>query len=77
MARYSWMIVISVIGAIALMAFFAFLFGDMERIKGLNKKKTNYLLNISLLVITAICITLAIYLFFDIQEQVRLLDTVS
>lgn len=76
MERYSWMIFLAVIGAIALIGFFVFLFGDMERIKALKKPKINYVLNGSLLMIAAICLVLAIYLYFDIQEQIRLLDTV-
>lgn len=76
MERYSWMIFLAVIGAIALIGFFVFLFGDMERIKALKKPKINYVLNGSLLMIAAICLVLTIYLYFDIQEQIRLLDTV-
>lgn len=76
MERYSWMIFLAVIGAIALIGFFIFLFGDMERIKALKKPKINYLLNVSLLMIAAICIVLTIYLYFDVQEQIRLLDTI-
>lgn len=76
MERYSWMIILTLIGMVALIAFFVFLFGDMGKNKTLKKLKINYLLNVSLLLITAVCIILAIYLYFDIQAQVRLLDTI-
>lgn len=76
MQRYSWMIFLAVIGAIALIGFFVFLFGDMEKIKVLKKNKLNYLLNTSLLMIAAICVMLAIYLYFDIQAQIRLFETI-
>lgn len=77
MERYGWMIILAVIGGIALIAFFFFLFGDMERIKGLKKPKMHYLLNASLLIIAAACIVLTIYLYFDIQEQIRLLENMT
>lgn len=76
MQRYSWMIFLAVIGAVALTGFFIFLFGDMEKIKVQKKNKLNYLLNTSLLMIAAICVTLAIYLYFDIQAQIRLFETI-
>lgn len=77
MERYGWMIILAVIGAIALIAFFFFLFGDMERIKELKKPKVHYVLNVSLLLIAAICIVLTIYLYFDVQEQIRLLENMT
>ncbi len=74
MARYSWMIILAVIAAIAIVGFFIFIFGDMERIKALKKPKWMYLLNISLFMIAAVCIVLAIYLYFDVQEQIKMLE---
>ena len=76
MQRYSWMIFLAVIGAIAFIGFFVFLFGDLEKIKALKKPKGHYFLNASLLIIAAICMVLAIYLYFDIQEQIQLLETI-
>ncbi|MGL9730080.1 hypothetical protein [Enterococcus sp. DIV0756] len=77
MERYGWMIILAVIGAIALISFFFFLFGDLEKIKLLKKSRIHYLLNASLFLIASLCIVLAIYLYFDIQEQVRILGNLS
>ena len=73
MYRYGWMIITAVIGAIALIGFFIFLFKDMEFIKSKGKSKKSLLLNISLLIVCAACIALSVYFYFDIQEQVRIL----
>ncbi|WP_438780424.1 hypothetical protein [Enterococcus sp. DIV0187] len=76
MERYSWMIILAVIAGIALIAFFAFLFKDMELAKKKTGRRKGLLLNGALLLIAGICIVLSIYLYFDIQEQLRILGNI-
>lgn len=65
--RYSWMIILSLVGIVDLICFFYFTFKD--------KKKLN-LLNYSLLLIVVICIVLSVYLYFDVQKQINLLEKI-
>lgn len=74
MERYSWMIILAVMGIVSLIAFFYFIFKDMKNINALNRPKKNYVLDYSLLMIVIVCIVLAIYLYFDVQKQIQLLE---
>ncbi|OJG64580.1 hypothetical protein RV07_GL003956 [Enterococcus malodoratus] len=57
-----------------MIAFFYFIFNDMTKINTLNLPKRTYVLNYSLLMIVVVCIILAVYLYFDVQKQVNLLE---
>ncbi|MGM0340496.1 hypothetical protein IGK47_003605 [Enterococcus sp. AZ007] len=58
------------------MAFFFFIFKDMKNIQILNLSKKNYILDYALLLTVVICIILAIYLYFDVQKQINLLERI-
>ena len=73
MERYSWMIILAIIAVVALIGFFFFLFKDMEHVRLHKKSKALLLMNVSLLLISAVCIALSIYLYFDIQKQLEIL----
>lgn len=74
MERYSWMLIVAAIGIISLIAFFYFIFNDMTKINTLKLPKRAYVLNYSLLMVVVVCIILAVYLYFDVQKQVNLLE---
>lgn len=74
MERYSWMIVLAVMGTLSLIAFFHFIFQDMKRIQQMQLSKKHYVLNYLLLMVVVSCIVLAIYLYFDVQKQIDLLE---
>lgn len=76
MERYGWMIILAVIGMIALLSFFAFIFKDMNLYKINKKSRLSLSLNASLILIAAICIILAVYLYFDIQTQLQILEKI-
>lgn len=72
--RYSWMIILAIMGMISLIAFFYFLFKDRKRTQVSKLPKKNYLLDYSLLLVVVVCIILAVYLYFDVQKQIQLLE---
>ncbi|WP_242550764.1 hypothetical protein [Enterococcus hulanensis] len=72
--RYSWMIILAIMGMISLIAFFYFIFKDMKKISTLKLSKKKYLLNYALLLVVVVCIILAVYLYFDVQKQLRILE---
>ncbi|MBO0455077.1 hypothetical protein JZO77_15290 [Enterococcus hulanensis] len=74
MERYSWMIILAIMGMISLIAFFYFIFKDMKKISTLKLSKKKYLLNYALLLVVVVCIILAVYLYFDVQKQLRILE---
>lgn len=74
MERYSWMIILSAIGILSFIAFFYFILKDMKKIHALDLPQKNYVLNYSLLTVVVICLVLAVYLFFDVQKQIQLLE---
>ncbi|WP_438857344.1 hypothetical protein [Enterococcus sp. AZ007] len=77
MERYSWMIILAIMGMISLIAFFYFIFKDMKKISTLKLSKKKYLLNYALLLVVVVCIILAVYLYFDVQKQLRILEGIS
>lgn len=48
----------------------------MKKINELNLSKKSYILDYSLLGIVMICIVLAVYLYFDVQKQIQLLEKI-
>ncbi|MEO1769227.1 hypothetical protein [Candidatus Enterococcus ferrettii] len=77
MERYSWMILLAVIAGVALIGFFVFFFKDMEFIKKMKEPKTSLWINFSLFFISVLSIILSIYLYYDIQTQLQLLERIS
>ncbi|MEO1770249.1 hypothetical protein [Candidatus Enterococcus ferrettii] len=76
MERYGWMIILAVIGMIALLSFFIFLIKDMQLIKQQKRSRWSLSLNVSLLIISALCIILAVYFYMDIQDQISILEKI-
>ncbi|OJG85785.1 hypothetical protein RV13_GL000856 [Enterococcus raffinosus] len=48
----------------------------MKQIQARKLSKMYYLLNLSLLIVVVVCVILAVYLFFDIQNQIRILEEI-
>lgn len=46
----------------------------MKRIEALKMSKKKYLLDYALLLVVVVCIILAVYLYFDVQKQLRILE---
>ncbi|MGG5315461.1 hypothetical protein [Enterococcus sp. AZ072] len=76
MERYGWMIILAVIGMIALLSFFIFLIKDMQLIKQQKRSRWSLSLNVSLLIISALCIILSVYFYMDIQDQISILEKI-
>ena len=76
LGRYSWMIILTIIGMISLIVFFYFIFRDMKQIQARKRSKMYYLLDLSLLIVVVVFVVLAVYLFFDIQNQIRILEEI-
>ena len=70
------MIILTIIGMISLIVFFYFIFRDMKQIQARKRSKMYYLLDLSLLIVVVVCVVLAVYLFFDIQNQIRILEEI-
>nr|WP_242704579.1 hypothetical protein [Enterococcus sp. 665A] len=61
---------------IALLSFFIFLIKDMQLIKQQKRSRWSLSLNVSLLIISALCIILAVYFYMDIQDQISILEKI-
>lgn len=76
MERYGWMIILGVLAIVALIFFFLFLFPDLERVKTNKISKKSLIWNGTLFLLAAICIVLAIYFYFDIENQLKILEQI-
>lgn len=75
MQRYIWVLVFALIAVATEVCFFHSIFTDGAIIKKQKKSKKNLLVNCMLVVISVVCILLATYLYFDIQTQLKLLES--
>ena len=76
MERYGWMILLGILAIVALIFFFLFLFSDLERVKKTTLAKKSLVWNGTLFLLAAICIVLAIYFYFDIENQLKILERI-
>lgn len=72
MERYSWIILLGVLAIISLSVFFIFLYRDMVTIKKLEKSKKSLWLDFTLLILSISCIAVALMVYLNIQEQLKL-----
>lgn len=73
MKNYLWIYLLGGVAAISLVIFLISLSKDVFYIKRLKKKKINLALNFSLLIISLSSISLIIYLFSLLREQINLI----
>ncbi|MET3562932.1 hypothetical protein ABID30_002023 [Enterococcus rotai] len=74
MMDYLWLFILGGIAILSLLIFLITLSRDTFLMKKLRKKKTNFILNFSLLFTTLTCLGLIVYLFTLLKEQIELLQ---
>lgn len=76
MERYGWMLILGVLAIVALVFFFLFLFSDLEKVKNKVRPKKSLVWNVTLFLLATTCVVLAVYFYFDIENQLRILEQI-
>lgn len=74
MTNYLWLFLLAGLAVLSLFYFVITLSRDVFLLKKLRKKKRKYILNFSLLVLTLGSLSLIVYLFNILREQIELLQ---